>query len=123
MKHPETDLQIAVGKYLRLQYPNALWIHVPNERKTNIRFNKQGRAYSPMGNLLSKMGVKKGAPDILIFEQNNVFNGLAIELKIEPNKPTPDQLNFLFALTIRKWDACICYSFDTAKNVIDKYFK
>lgn len=108
----EDNLQIAVANYLRYQYPNILFAHIANERKTT---HQQGAR-------LKQKGVKSGMPDIMVFKQNTSDNtGLAIELKIKPNKPTPSQLTVLGQLKDEGWQTHIAYSFDEAKEVIDKY--
>lgn len=78
------------------------------------------------------MGVRKGMPDILIFESTKLFNpdtldtkisccGLAIELKVAPNKPSDEQLDVLSRLTDEGWKATVCFSFDEAKKLIDEH--
>ena len=116
----EDSLQIAVMSYIRLQYPDVLAFHVANERKT-----------SPMaGAKLKKKGVLAGVADVLIFRyKENPGNfekhpqrcGLAIELKVGKNKQTPSQLKFQQMITAEKWQYHVCYDFDTAREIIDKY--
>lgn len=77
------------------------------------------------------MGVRKGMPDVMVFECRMVKQqaplpilehcGLAIELKVKPNKPTPEQLEILEHLSVRGWLTAVCYSFDEAKTFIDNY--
>jgi len=114
---PEDRLQIAVMEYLRYQYPNVLAIHVANERAT-----------SPMqGALLKRKGVTAGVPDVLIFENyfhftnENMYSGLAIELKVGKNKPTANQSAIMEKLINAAWKVHVCYSFEEAKQVIDAY--
>lgn len=130
ISHPEDDLQIKVAEYINSQYPDILWCHPPNGGYRNvweaIRFNK--------------MGVLKGLSDVIIFEEKTrkreeyidefggkelieetVYNGLAIELKIKPNKPTTEQVDFQQKLSKRGWLCKICYDFESAKQEIDDY--
>lgn len=117
----EDNLQIAVADYLRLQYPKVLFTHIANERQTTPQ----------RGAKLKRMGVKKGMPDFTIFEpvfirdyRHNVkFCGLAIELKIKPNKLTKEQKEVLERLKSCGWQTDVCYDFDQAKKTIDEYFK
>lgn len=117
----EEHLQVAVADYLRLQYPKILFAHIANERQTTPQ----------RGAKLKRMGVKAGMPDLLIFEQTSEFtcqaltinSGLAIELKIKPNKPSKEQIEVLEAFDNRGWTTEVCYSFEHAKEVIDNYFK
>jgi hypothetical protein len=116
---PEDRLQIAVMDYLRLQYPNVLAIHVANERAT-----------SPMsGALLKRKGVTAGVPDVLVFKEQVssqgilLWNGLAIELKVGKNKPTPKQRDMIERFLGAGWAVYVCYSFEEAKNIIDIYLR
>ncbi len=111
--HLEGDLQMAVAKYLRLQYPDILWFHTPNEGKR--RFLEAVR--------LKKMGVLSGVSDILIFQANKDYVGLAIELKIKPNSITPSQRNFQRLIMHQGWACSVCYTFEEAKKEIDNYLK
>ena len=113
MKH-EDRLQIAVMRYIKYQYGYALAIHPANERKT-----------SPIaGAVLKRKGVLRGVSDILIFNPNKTHNGLAIELKVKPNKPTGEQLAFLTKLRAEcNWMTAICYTFEEAQDIIDDYFE
>ena len=111
MRFLEDDLQMAVAKYLDFQ--GIFWCHVANERNTS--FVKGAR--------LKKKGVKSGVPDCLIFEPRGLYAGLAIELKIKPNKVSLNQKEWLTRLNNNKWSAHKAYSFDEAKEIIDNYLK
>jgi len=126
-KHPENNLQIAVAQYLRLQYPLVLFIHVPNEGNRVRKQNKKGGWYSPEGVRNKQMGVVPGCPDFLIFKpvQHGLvtYHGAAIELKIKPNRPTPEQLNFMNHLKNEGWYTAVCYDMDEAEKIIKMYLK
>lgn len=109
MSYKEDALQMSVANYLDLL--NLLWMHPANERKTSIQ----------AGARLKRKGVKSGVPDCLIFVPKGIFSGLAIELKIKPNKTTENQKKWLKSLQNAKWKTCVCYSFDEAKEEIDNY--
>ena len=121
MNHREDRLQIAVAKYLDAL--NIVWCHVANERKTSVMAGKR----------LKQKGVKSGVPDVLIFEPNKGYNGLAIELKAEVTsndgkktrrpKPTNNQLLWLNILSKKGWKTEICYNFDEVLFVVNAYFK
>ena len=116
----EDRLQIAVVNYMKVAYPKITPVHVPNEGK-RTRFESWK---------LKQMGMTAGVPDIMIFFQrpesegsDRIYSGLAIELKVKPNKPTGKQLQFLSLLHDNGWYTAVTYDFDTTKIIIDKYLK
>lgn len=109
----EDKLQNAVMTYLSTQYPDVFAIHVPNEGK-RTPFERYKFKY---------LGGMSGVPDILIFHQNDFKAGLAIELKVGYNKPTPNQKKCLKSLENANWDAYWVNNFDDAKEIIDNYLK
>jgi hypothetical protein len=125
MKRPEQELQIAVANYIRLQYPKAMFCHIPNERKTSHH----------QGKILKEMGVLSGMPDVMIFRKFLKLHldhdppsvqfspGLAIELKIKYNKPSEAQLEILAELKAQGWITDVCYDFESTKKRIDQYMK
>jgi len=109
MKFKEDTLQKQVAKYLDLT--GALWCHVANERKTSFQ----------AGRRLKAKGVKSGVPDCMIFNNNQQYNGLALELKVKPNKPTKNQKEWLRRLSNKGWKCEVVYSFDEALQIIEEY--
>ncbi len=107
----EDQLQIACARYL--DYQGVLWCHVANERQTS-------RA---RGGKLKAMGVKKGVPDILVFEPRGQCPGMAIELKVGRNKPTQEQEGWLKALQQRGWECQLVYTLDHFIELVDNYLK
>lgn len=110
---PEDHLHRQVINYITAQYPGVLFHHSPMEGKRS-RFEQFK---------LKWLGAKSGFPDLFIFASNRNGNGLAIELKVKPNKPTENQNAWLSALHNRLYVAEVCYSFEEAKKVIDNYLK
>jgi hypothetical protein len=110
---PESKLQIAVGGYLKLQYPKVVWLHPPNEG-ARTKYERY---------LAKQLGLKAGASDMIILHPNKHFHGLIIELKIAPNKPTPLQNHFLLQLQNVGYSCHVVYTFDDAKSIIDDYMK
>lgn len=109
MKYKEDNLQKSVAKYLDLN--KFLWCHVANERKTSMQAGKR----------LKLKGVKSGVPDVLIFDNNSIYKGLAIELKIKPNYTTENQDKWLEDLSVKGWKTVVCYSFDEVLKVVEEY--
>lgn len=108
----EDKLQHQVMNFIELQYPDALCAHVPNEgRRTPFERFK-----------FKYLGGKSGIPDVLIFDCNDSFNGLAIELKAGKNKATPNQLKWLDRLSAKGWATYCLNDFDVVSDTIKKYF-
>jgi hypothetical protein len=121
-RHEEEDLHTAICNYIRLQYPDALFntdlsgVKLPIHTARKVAQLRSSRAY----------------PDIVIYETNGTFNALFLEVK----KETPFKLNgelkssehlqeqaiMINKLNNRGYYACFVWTFDMAKNVIDKYF-
>jgi hypothetical protein len=111
MKFKEDTLQKQVAKYL--DHQKIMWCHVANERKTTFQAGKR----------LKSKGVKSGVPDCLIFNPKSNFNGLALELKVKPNKLTSNQKHWLLELSLLGWKCKVAYDFEEAKKIIDNYLQ
>ena len=117
-KISEDTLTIHVAHFLRFQYPNILFTHIANERKTS----------SKHGGKLKRMGLRAGMPDLMIFRPkfkangNMMYCGIAIELKVGRNKPTDLQKECLQALEEAGWLTGVCYSLDEVQELTKSYF-
>lgn len=111
----ENQLQKAVARML--DHSGLVWCHPPNGGNRTAR----------TGALMKSMGAKAGVPDVLIFTpfidpgedecdrhlndiRGNWITGLAIELKVGKNKPTPAQLKRHEDLRSCGWRVEVCYS-------------
>lgn len=111
----EDQLQIAVAELL--DHLGWCWTHAPNE----------GRRSPVTGALLKRKGLKRGVPDVLIFERwrdvrascDAVYRGfgIAIELKVGRNKTTKEQDHWLAELRRRGWLTAVCRSLDEVIDV------
>ena len=135
IKYPTEDKeQMDLAEYLNHRFGYFGWVHVPNQRWAKVQYLRK----------LAKMGVKKGFPDILIFERatyrdeviNGVFYhgkdigdfrfvGMAIELKRQKGaKPitSREQNNWLKALEQKGWAAVVAYGVQDAINKIEEVY-
>lgn len=112
----EHDLQCAVAQYLDLR--KWLWCAVPNGGNRNIQTAQR----------LKREGVKRGVPDILIFEawrehlpgrsiHEASGHGVAIELKSPGKYPTKEQREWLAALKARGWLTHVCRTIHEVEEV------
>lgn len=113
MKHPEDDMSKAFASYLGMHKSKPLFSHIPNGGK---------RAYREAARFKA-MGVLKGMPDYLIFTSTRYNNGLAVELKVKPNKPSPEQLDVLKKMRDQGWVTRVCYSIDEAIDCFENYIQ
>jgi hypothetical protein len=105
----EDKLLALLVKHLDFEYPSLLYCHVPNEGKRN-----------PLKAKL--LGIRAGAPDVLIFEPNGKYVGLAIELKVGKNVLSPAQLGFLEQMRTKRWKTVVCYTIEEAVKELNDYF-
>lgn len=112
MNQTESQLQRSVARYLDLC--GLDWCAVPNGGKRNVI----------TASIMKAEGVKRGVPDILIFNQclSGSERGLAIELKSGKNKPTEHQLEWHRKLRKCNWRVEVLRSFDEVMSVIKECY-
>jgi hypothetical protein len=72
---------------------------------------------------LKAEGVKAGMPDVVlpVDSANKQFCALFIEMKVKPNKPTPQQIQKMALLEKYHNKCVVCYSWREAANAIFDY--
>lgn len=70
---------------------------------------------------LKAQGVKAGVPDLCLPVPKGRYNGLFIEMKVEPNKTTDNQNLWLKKLNKYGNAVAVCYGFAAAKKAIEHY--
>lgn len=106
----EESLQIAVANLLN--HTSLLWMHPPNGGLRN----------KIVAAKLKRMGVKAGVPDILIFTPSVDVAGVAIELKVDKNRTTDKQQEWIESLTICGWACYVCRSIYEVMAVLQAYY-
>ena len=89
----------------------ALAYHIPNERKASVARRMT----------LKRAGVRKGIPDICVPVACSGYHALYIEMKIKPNRPSPEQIELLEHLNAAGNYARLCWSADEAIEILNKY--
>ena len=107
----ETDLQMHVVNYIRMQYPKARFCASLGGIRTSISQAKKAK----------RTGYWKGYPDLFISEPNHNYHGLFIEIKTEKGRATASQKEWIKALNARGYKAVICKGFMECKEELDKY--
>lgn len=110
-KRTEADLQEAVCRYIRHQYPDVFFNGSAGGVRTSLS----------QGKLMKRTGYQKGFPDLFLYEPRGEWHGLAIELKMEKGRATKEQEQVLQELRARGYAADVAKGFDEAKALIDKY--
>ena len=121
----ETKLQFLVVAWVKACYPDVFMVHCPNEGK-RTKWEQW---------VIKHNGLREGMPDLMIYEKGSMqivddnrvfpiavgFIGLAIELKILPNKIIPSQKECLDKLSACGWKTIVCYDFPTTIETIKNY--
>lgn len=115
MKRSEDTEQIRVIEWAAVseqRYPELKWLyHIPNEGKRDS------------GGKFKAMGLKKGVPDLCLPYPKGCYIGLYIEMKFGTNKPTQEQLQFLYDMKETGHYTCICYTAEAAIEVLRRYLE
>lgn len=85
--------------------------HIPNERKASIARRMT----------LKRSGVRKGMPDICVPVSIGPYGALYIEMKVKPNKPSPEQIQIIDRLNEAGNYAVLCWSATEAIAVLEDY--
>ena len=111
----EEQEQIALFKWAKLQenmYPELrLLFHVPNGGKRS----KVTAAH------MKAAGAKAGVPDVFLPVPRTPWHGLFMEMKYGKNKPSQEQMQWLFDLTVMNYKTAVCYSMEEARAEILAY--
>lgn len=70
---------------------------------------------------LKRQGVKAGVPDIVLPAAREEYHGLYIELKAGKNTTTVNQKHWLKYLAAAGYYTAVCYGWQTAAELIEKY--
>jgi len=113
MNHKESQLQQACVKWFRLKYPKyaKLLFAVPNG----------GARSATTARILMGEGVLAGVSDLLLMVTTIDYIGMAIEMKVHPNKLTPKQKEWLDLVEEQGYEVFVCYDFDSFIEKIDDY--
>lgn len=114
IQHERID-HINIVNWFKRYYPELEedFHHFANER----------RCTPQEGQMLKRMGVKKGVADFFLALPHNGKSGLWIELKSGKNKPTKEQQAFLNRKAKRGYEAIVVWGMKEACQAIDEYLK
>lgn len=124
IKHqPEFQLQKAICRWLDAQYPKVLYLS-DTVASVQLTFPQQNR-----NKMIQKSGFK--TPDLIIFEPNNYYHGLFIELKSETpfkkdgtlrkDEHLEAQQKTINDLKDKGYYACFAWDLSQIMNIINLY--
>lgn len=113
MKHPESDMQIACIKWFRLQYPrySKMLFAIPNG---GTRIPKEAAR-------MKSEGVLSGVPDLMLAVPSHGYVGAFIELKVKPNKPSREQLEWMEQVSNHGYATHVIYGINEFVEWVNYY--
>lgn len=109
----EDNELIAVFDWLKLKGLRRISWHTANERKVS----------AAAGARLKRKGVLAGVSDIIVARSRHNYHGLFVELKIEPNKLTKPQIEFIDIMREEGYCCHIAWSAEEAIQQIADYLE
>lgn len=111
----EHDEQVAIftwAESMEAQHPELRMLHsTPNG----------GHRHMSVAVAMKAEGQRAGVPDMCLPVARGRWHSLYIELKVRPNKPTPEQLDWIDRLRYYGNSAIICYGAQEAISAIMAY--
>jgi len=111
----EHRAQVAVVRFATLarqEFPELeLLFAIPNGGHRNVVVAKK----------LKAEGVRAGVPDLFLPVARGRFHGLFIEMKVKPNRPSPEQTELMAQLEKQGFGVGVCYTSAEAEAVLREY--
>lgn len=101
--------------FMKSKYPELeLLYHIPNE----------GKRSRSLGAKMKREGLKKGVPDICLPVKKGQYSSLYIELKRQKGASVSKEQKEMIALLTKYGSlAVVCYGWEDAAKVIERYLK
>ena len=109
-RHIESNIQQAVVKWFRMQYPRFIIAAVPNGGFRNAR----------EAAIMQREGVLAGFADLVVLAQRNV---LFLEMKTTKGKQSDKQKEFQNKVSKLGFEYIVCRSFGQARLAIERWLK
>ena len=97
------------------------WISSFHEAKNPVHIPNEGKRSAAYAARLKRMGMRPGFPDLFIPLARGIYHGLFIEMKYAGGRASGAQEGWLRLLSREGYAVSICYGFDEAKRIIEKY--
>lgn len=115
-----------MAQHERIDHINTVnWFkhHYPELDADFHHFANERRCTPQEGQMLKRMGVKRGVADFFLALPRNGKAGLWIELKVGTNKPSKEQQAFLDRKAQRGYETVCVWGTDAAREAIKAYLK
>lgn len=109
-RHIESNIQQAVVKWFRMQYPRFIIAAVPNGGFRNVR----------EAAIMQREGVLAGFADLVVIARRNV---LFLEMKTTKGQQSDKQKEFQNKVSELGFEYIICRSFEQARLAIERWLK
>jgi len=116
----ESNEQIAIVQWFRLQYPKYRLISIPNGQMIG------GRNKFALVNKYKKEGMLPGVSDLFLCVPRSGYGGLWLEMKAKgktASSLSPDQIYWQSDMRDAGYKAECCFGFDHARQVITEYME
>lgn len=109
-RHIESNIQQAVVKWFRMQYPRLIIAAVPNGGFRNAR----------EAAIMQREGVLAGFADLVVIARRNV---LFLEMKTTKGQQSDKQKEFQNKVSKLGFEYIVCRSFEQARLAIERWLK
>lgn len=109
-RHIESNIQQAVVKWFRMQYPRLIIAAVPNGGFRNAR----------EAAIMQREGVLAGFADLIVIARRNV---LFLEMKTTKGQQSDKQKEFQNKVSKLGFEYIVCRSFEQARLAIERWLK
>lgn len=113
VSHPESELQRACMKWMRLQYPKLMMFSVPNGGYRNRR----------EAAIMVSEGIRTGVSDLILLKACGGYHGLCVEMKYGKGMQTVSQMEFERIVTEEGYLYRVVRTFEEFRELIDNYVK
>ena len=122
LKRPRQDLEHIEQAHL-IQWADTVIADLhPNAGKL-FAIPNGGHRNKHVALKLKEEGVRAGVLDLLFPEARGGYFGLWIEMKVRPNKPTPEQLALIRQHLADGYYAAVCYTAEQAQTLLLWYLE
>jgi hypothetical protein len=119
-EHAEQSAVITWANMMTGAYPELRWLH---SSLNGIVIPAPLAIRARIINAQKAAGMKKGIPDLFLPVARHGYHGLFIEMKVNNNKPTEEQKEFMAFAEEQGYLDKVCYGADEAIDALKWYLE